>query len=210
LVERPPSNASASPLSQPWDWNAPQPLQKAVLFEEDAANPNGRQSIGTAVWCIEPAPSATSPESGVAIRVDVDIPEQGIALRLTLQRNADTTLPASHIVEITFRLPPYFAHGGIANVPGIMMTQDETSRRGLSGVTVKVTDNVFMVGLADVPRHSVRDEVPRNVKLLTERSWLDIPAVYADGKRALIAIDKGEAGARAFAEVFAAWERASR
>jgi hypothetical protein len=46
----------------------------------------------------------------------------------------------------------------------------------------------------------------RNVKLLKERSWIDIPIVYGDGKRALIAIEKGAPGARAFAEAFAAWE----
>jgi hypothetical protein len=208
LVERPPSDAPADPSSEPWDRNAPQLAQKVILFEEDAANPNGNQFPGTAVWRIEPAPSEAGPESGVAIRADVDIPERRMAIRLILQRNADTTLAASHTVEIMFRLPPDFAHGGILNLPGIMMKQDEASRRhgdALSGVAVKVTDNVFMVGLS-----SAKADVSRNARLLKEGSWLHIPTVYADGKRALIAIDKGEAGTRAFAVAVAAWERAGR
>jgi hypothetical protein len=208
LLKRPPSDVPANPPSESWDRNAPQPAQKVILFEEGAANPNGSQFPGIAVWRIEPAPSEAGPESSVAIRVDVDIPERRMAIRLTLQPNADTTLPASHTVEIIFRLPPDFAHGGIASVPGIMMKQEETSRGhgdALSGVAVKVTDNVFMVGLS-----SVKADVSRNARLLKEGSWLDIPTVYADGKRALIAIDKGEAGTRAFAVAFAAWERTSR
>jgi hypothetical protein len=216
LVEPlPPSNEPANPPSGPWDWNAPQPDQRAVLFEEDPADPGGKQFAGTAVWRIEPAPSAFGLDTGVAVRVDVDIPERGMAVRLTLRRNADKTLPASHIVEITFRLSPDFAHGGVANVPGVMM-RETTRRHGdpLDGVAIKVTDNVFIVGLSsakvDVPRHAIRDAAQHNAGLLKAQGWLDIPAVYADGKRALIAIDKGEAGARAFAEAFATWERDRR
>jgi hypothetical protein len=45
----------------------------------------------------------------------------------------------------------------------------------------------------------------RNLQLLKERSWFDIPVVYGDGKRAIIAIEKGTPGDRAFADAFAAW-----
>jgi hypothetical protein len=100
-------------------------------------------------------------------------------------------------------LPPGFSHGGIASIPGIMVKQGETNRGiALNGVAVKVTDNYFLVGL------SLADaDVQRNVQLLKERSWFDIPIVYADGKRALVAIEKGPPGERAFAEAFAAWDQ---
>jgi hypothetical protein len=102
-----------------------------------------------------------------------------------------------------FTLPPDFAHGGIANIPGIMMKQGETTRGvALNGVAVKVTNNFFLVGLS-----SVDADMQRNVQLLKERSWFDIPVVYGDGKRALIAIEKGIPGERAFSEAFAAWEQ---
>jgi hypothetical protein len=102
-----------------------------------------------------------------------------------------------------FTLPPDFPHGGINNVPGIMVKQGEPARGApLKGVTVKVTNNYFMVGLS-----SVDADMARNVQLLKERSWFDIPVVYADGKRALIAIEKGTPGDSAFSEAFAAWEQ---
>ena len=45
-----------------------------------------------------------------------------------------------------------------------------------------------------------------NEQLLKERSWFDIPIVYTNGGRAILAIEKGPLGDRAFAEAFAAWE----
>ena len=44
-----------------------------------------------------------------------------------------------------------------------------------------------------------------NETLLKEGSWLDIPLVYEDGSRAILTIEKGSAGDRAFDAAFAAW-----
>jgi hypothetical protein len=56
---------------------------------------------------------------------------------------------------------------------------------------------------------SAQVEMQRNIQLLKDRSWFDIPIVYGDGKRALIAVEKGPPGERAFTEAFAAWEQAA-
>ncbi len=177
--------------------------QKVVLYEEDPANPNGTQFGGAAIWRTERVAPGPGQKPDVVIRGEIEIPEQKISVRLSLRRNDDKQLPASHTVEIMFTLPPDFAHGGIANIPGIMMKQGETTRGvALNGVAVKVTNNFFLVGLS-----SVDADMQRNVQLLKERSWFDIPVVYGDGKRALIAIEKGIPGERAFSEAFAAWEQ---
>jgi hypothetical protein len=44
-------------------------------------------------------------------------------------------------------------------------------------------------------------------QLLKDRSWFDIPIVYTNGVRAVLAMEKGSQGDRTFAEVFAAWEK---
>jgi hypothetical protein len=46
----------------------------------------------------------------------------------------------------------------------------------------------------------------RNVELLKERSWFDIPIVYANGSRAILTMEKGASGERALAAAFAAWK----
>ena len=70
----------------------------------------------------------------------------------------------------------------------------------LAGVAVKVTNGYFLIAL-----YSVDTERERNVKLLKERSWFDIPIVYANGRRAILAMEKGNPGERAFADAFAVW-----
>lgn len=175
--------------------------QKVVLYEEDQANPNGTQFIGTAVWRTERVAPGPGQQPDVVVRAEIEIPDQKVQLHMSLRRNDDKQLPASHTVEIVFALPPDFVHGGISNIPGMLMKQGETTRGvPLNGVAVKVTTNFFLIGLS-----SVDADMQRNVQLLKERSWFDIPVVYADGKRAIIAVEKGIPGERAFTEAFATW-----
>ena len=47
----------------------------------------------------------------------------------------------------------------------------------------------------------------RNTQLLKERGWFDIPIVYNNNRRAILAIEKGTPGERAFQEAFAAWKQ---
>jgi hypothetical protein len=82
------------------------------------------------------------------------------------------------------------------------MKQAEQARGiPLLGLAVKVTDGFFLVGLS-----AVDTNVQRNTQILKERAWFDIPIVYTNGGRAILALEKGQAGERAFAEAFAAWE----
>jgi hypothetical protein len=180
--------------------------QEVILYEEDAANPEGIQFPGSAVWRVDRAHSAAGRKSGTAIRGGIEVPERKMSVHVSILRNDASVLPASHTIEITFRLPRRFPHISIANVPGILMKENRTARGiALSGVTVKVKDNFFLVGL----QAGEADE-KRNIGLLKNLSWLDIPVVYGDGRRALIAIEKGAPGERAFAEAFSAWEQEER
>ena len=51
------------------------------------------------------------------------------------------------------------------------------------------------------------DDKERNVALLKDRSWFDIPVVYNNNRRAILALEKGTPGERAFAEAFTAWRQ---
>ena len=72
----------------------------------------------------------------------------------------------------------------------------------LAGLTVKVTNGFFLIGLS-----AVEADQQRNIQLLKERPWFDIPIVYTNGGRAILALEKGTSGERAFADAFAAWEK---
>jgi hypothetical protein len=83
------------------------------------------------------------------------------------------------------------------------MKQAEQERgTPLSGLAVKVTNGFFLIGLS-----AVDTDLQRNVQLLKDCSWFDIPIVYTNGGRAILAMEKGPPGDRAFVETFAAWEK---
>jgi len=175
--------------------------QKVVLYDEDSTDPQGKRYVGSAVWRTETVSPGAGLAPELAIRADVEIPERRMRMTWSLRRNTDKALPASHTIEIMFTLPSDFSEGGIANVPGILMKQNEQARGlPLAGLSVKVTNNYFLIGLS-----AVTVDQQRNVELLKDRDWFDIPIVYTSGKRAILAVEKGTPGARAFAESFKAW-----
>ncbi len=189
------------PAAAPNAQNVPATAQRVVLYEEDPGNPQGKQYIGSAMWRTE----TVSPGSGLApelqIRADVTIPDRKMTVTWSLRRNTDQALPASHTIEIMFNLPPDFAGGGVSNVPGVLMKESEQARGvPLAGLAVKVTNGFFLIGLS-----AVDADVQRNLQLLKDRPWFDIPIVYNNGGRAILALEKGPSGDRAFADAFAAW-----
>jgi hypothetical protein len=170
--------------------------QKVVLYEEDPNDPAGKRYVGSAVWRTESVPPSPDQKPNIAARADIEIPAQNISIRWSLRRNDNKALPASHTIEVMFTVPPNFPHGGITNIPGVLMKQSETTRGvALVGLAVKVANNFFLIGLS-----SVETNMQRNIQLL-EWSWIDFPMVYGDGKRAIITIEKGTPGERAFTDV---------
>ena len=63
-----------------------------------------------------------------------------------------------------------------------------------------MTPTSFLIGLS-----GLESDAQRNLELLSERPWLDILVFYGNGHRAIIAMEKGASGERAFAEAFKAW-----
>jgi hypothetical protein len=163
--------------------------QKVVLWEEDPNDPAGKRYADSAEWRTEVVPPDPGQKQQVAARADIEIPAQNISIRWSLRRNDNKALPASHTIEMMFTLPPNFPHGGITNIPGVLMKESESTRGvPLAGLAVKVANNFFLIGLS-----SVDANVQRNVRLL-EWSWFEFPMVYGDGKRAIIIIEKGTPG----------------
>ena len=183
--------------------SGPAVAQRVVLYEEEPNDPQGKRFIGSAIWRTETVtqPGGRAPE--LAIRADVEVPERRMTMNLSIRRNTDQNLPASHTIEVMFNLPQDFPPGGISNVPGVLMKQAEQTRgTPLAGLAVKVTNNFFLIGLS-----AVESEQARNIQLLKERAWFDIPIVYNNNRRAILAIEKGTPGERAFQEAFAAWKQ---
>jgi len=178
-----------------------QVAQRAILYEEDPSDPQGKQTVGTVVWRLDQVASSPKQKPDTAIKADVELPDRKMKVAVTIMRNTDPSMPAtSHTMEIVFTVGPDFGTT-IANVPGVYAkSPDQPRGTPLAATSVKVQDGYFLIGLSNVDVDRAR-----NIQVLKERSSLDIPIVYGNGKRAILSIEKGSPGERIFNEAFSAW-----
>lgn len=171
-------------------------VSHAVLYQEDPQDPHGKRYLGKVTWHVEPAAGAVP----ASIKGDVEI-DKRMTATLSLRPNKEAEMPASHIMEIKFNWPDDPSHAGVETLKGVSMKPKEAGRgTPLTTMTAKVTPEFFMIALSagDV-------DMKRNVLLLKGKDWIDIPIVYNGGSRAVLAIEKGADGERAFKDAFAAW-----
>ncbi|WP_226574689.1 RAD23 family protein [Acuticoccus sediminis] len=175
--------------------------QQAVLYEEAASGgQTGSAIAGTVNWEMVRQSFGGGDEEPV-IRATAAIGERGLNMTMTIRENRDAQLPASHLIEIKFEVPDSFEGGGVKNVPGIIMKQEEQARGdALRGQAARVSSGLFWVALNE-------DEADRtyNLELLASRDWLDIPILYESGRRAILTLRKGQKGQTAVSSAMKEW-----
>jgi hypothetical protein len=195
------SAPAAPPASAPAPTAPPVAVaQRAILYEERPEAPNEPTVVmGRAVWRLETL-AGQGDQPDAAIKIELDFPERSMGVELTIRRNADAALPASHLVEIKFA---FRAGGGpikeLASPP--TMKQEENQRGSpLIGLQVPVMENYFLVGLSNQPT-----DIERNIAQLQSANWIDLPFRFGNDRIGVIAIEKGTQGAEAIQAALARW-----
>jgi hypothetical protein len=158
---------------------------------------------GSIVWSlVQESPGNDLPPEP-AIRAEATIPGKDVQLRMTIRRNADKTLPASHIVEMIFLTPQGFEGGGIETVLRMSLKGSEQEAGSpLLGIPAKIADGFFLIALNDS-----KPDADANTSLMRRQSWIDVPVQYKSGRRALFTMEKGIPGAKVFDEAMKAWQQ---
>ncbi len=139
----------------------------------------------------------------LGLRIEIEIPERKILVTLKMRRNTDPSFPASHTIEVIFDMPAGDAFGGVADMRGLRAKGGETAQGNPLALEVqKVKEGYFLLALPNV-------EEDNNLSMLRERDWIDIPFVYANGRRAVLTFQKGTPGERALREVLNSWGKGS-
>jgi hypothetical protein len=201
-----PPDASTDPIADtianasPTTTDAAVGGRPAVLYEEPldaAAGMAGVTPVDAVVSWRFVEHGSTGPE----ILADLEVPERGISIRLVLRQNADPSLPASHLVAAVINTSPDFPGRGIRSVPRLVLKASEDERgEPLIGAPAKIADGFFWIALS-----ATESDVGRNLLLLRERAWIDLPLVYDTGQRAILSFEKGPEGAEVFESALAAW-----
>ena len=202
----PPNAAPATPApetsTQPAQSAAPAPSAgRAAMLIASADNPQKPAvSLGSTVWSLIP-PAPNQPGT-VAVKAEADIPDLKMHATMTLRKNTDPTLQATHTIDLKFS----FAEG--APVTGFkdvglpqMRKEDSTAAEALTSVKVKISDTYFLIALA-----KGEADTARNLDLMQTRSWFDFPLLLNDDRIAKIVFQKSPEGQAMLDKAFEAWK----
>lgn len=178
--------------------------QRAILYEENTTGTNAPPvaTQGRVVWRLEAVSGEQGQPLEAAVRGLIEFPDAGLTLAMTLRRNLDATLPASHTIELAFT--NYGAAGekhAVQDV-GLLQIKDEENARGspVSGLPVRVRENLFLIGLS-----SLSNDIDRNTDLLLNKNWFDLAIKFTAGPRAIVSFEKGSSGAQVMRGAFEQW-----
>lgn len=184
--------------------------ERAVLVD---FNNGDKRSDGTVVWRTEQVKTSDGRDD-LAIRADLEIPGSHFKLSMVLRRNLDASVPASHVIELAFDVPPDFMDGGMGDPFFTFLGPAEMSGPldALSGKTGRGRLNgQYVEWLSDQP-----GDICRNLAMLNGNAWF---AVYVNGAKRKprgvrsnvsdqsLWFSKGKSGQLVFDVVFAAWEK---
>ncbi|PDT09941.1 hypothetical protein [Rhizobium sp. M1] len=174
--------------------------EKMFLYEERIGQSSPTAIEGTVVWSVQHE-AGQGGRQEATVQGNITVPERNLSALVTFKRNSDPSLPASHLVEIVFSVPPNFEGGSIDSVQRISMKRTEQDRGdALIAVPAKITDDFHMIALNDYP-----DARKANLDLMSTRNWIDIPITYRNGRRALLTMEKGGTGTDAFNTAIKEW-----
>lgn len=176
--------------------------QRAILYIEDPANPQAPRAVsGRAFWRLDSESVGQGRPVETIVRATVEITEIGLSLDFTIRRNTDSAFPASHIIGMRFSSTGDPATEAVREV-GVPQFKTEEGERGapLSAINSALGENLFVAALSNVPV-----EVERNIELILNRAWIDVPVRFASGKRGIITFEKGGPGSQTLADAFGRW-----
>ncbi|WP_051953335.1 hypothetical protein [Methylocapsa aurea] len=176
-------------------------LRAALLVAAPEEQSKVKTFLGSVVWHVDNVSNGPGEALSMAVRAEIEIPEEKLQTVVMLQKNLDSTLPASHTMNVRFVVPPGGPLGNIQqiNVPQ-MRREDTATGSALSGIPVPIMENSFLVGLSRGSAEAT------NLDLLRSREWIDVPMVLSDGRIAKLTFEKGPPGQRAFDDALASWQ----
>ena len=174
---------------------------RAAMLVASADNPQKPVvSLGSTVWSLIP-PAPNQPAT-VAVKAEADIPDLKMHATMTLRKNTDPTLQATHTIDLKFSFAQGAPITGFKDV-GLpqMRKEDSTAAEALTSVKVKISDTYFLIALA-----KGEADTARNLDLMQTRSWFDFPLLLNDNRIAKIVFQKSPEGQAMLEKAFEAWK----
>jgi hypothetical protein len=178
------------------------PARAALLVETPNDPQKPKVDIGTAVWTLVPAGAGAAQAAGPAVQAEIDIPEMKMHATMTIRKNVDASLPATHTIDLRFAFADGADAKGFKDMALPQLRRDDTpTGDAVSGVRVKINDAYYLVGLTRSDA-----DTAHNLDLLSSRNWLDFPLLFNDDHVAKLTFEKGATGQSVIAQAIEAWK----
>jgi hypothetical protein len=195
------AQSGSEPANQAPDASSPalpETARAAMLVASDSSQ-NPVVSLGSTVWStIPPAPGQPA---RVAVKADADLPELKMHATMTLRKNADPTLLATHTIDLRFSFADGAPITGVKDVEPKMRNLGSTASEALRAVKVKISDVYFLMALAKGDQ-----DTARNLDLMQTRAWFDFSLLLNDNRIAKLVFEKSTKGEAMLAKAFEAWK----
>ncbi|KRE14817.1 hypothetical protein ASE66_15925 [Bosea sp. Root483D1] len=177
--------------------------QRAILYIEVPETPQQPRTVqGRVLWRLDSDTAGPGRPVETIVRGTIEVADAGLSLDFTVRRNTDPAFPASHIIGMRFTTTGEAANDAIREV-GVPQFKLEEGERGapLSAISSALGENLFVAALSNVPV-----EAERNLDLLRNRNWIDLPVRFNSGRRGILTFEKGGAGNQTIAEALSRWQ----
>ncbi|WP_114389747.1 hypothetical protein [Notoacmeibacter marinus] len=194
-AENPQDDAQAQP--------AVQVGQRAIYSEERTANEELRRLQGSVVWSKVQEQPGPDMEVEPALRADLYIPDTGTSMRMTMRRNGDRSLPASHVIEVIFEPTTQEPGRSVRNILRMMFKESEAAPGNpLNAFPAEIGSNFFLMMLDEGQQAR-----QANLELIRNRDWIDLLVILEAGRRALFTMEKGLPGTDVVNQVLDYWQQ---
>jgi hypothetical protein len=200
--------ASAAPTAPPNPIATPAPAaavlpisaRAAMLVATAADAQKPAVSVGTVVWSVVPA--LPGQPGSVGVKAEIEIPDLKMHASMTLRKNGDPALPASHTIDLRINFDDGSSIKGVKDINLPRMRRDDSPNADpMLGVKVKINDSYFLIGL-----NPGEADVTRNLDEIATRGWFDFPLLLNDDRIAKLTFEKAADGERVVNEAIAAWK----
>ena len=169
-------------------------LQQAFYFFQTEQGAEA-ETRGTVEWS-----KVDRPVPGIL--ATIRLPEKDVTIRLSIFPNSSDVWRATHMIRFT--VSGELAKSPIRSFPAIAgKTRENFSGERLEARALpRLGVPWFRLALSD---RNQQTEL-KNLQRLRYGAWFDVAIRFRDGSRALLTIERGEAGAEIFDSVLQAWQ----
>jgi hypothetical protein len=132
------------------------------------------------------------------VKADADIPDLKMHASMTLRKNTDPTLPATHTIDLRFSFADGTPITGVKDVEPKMRNLGSTASEPLRAVKVRISDVYFLIALAN------GEDTARNLDLMQTRGWFEFPLLLNDNRIAKLMFEKSTKGEAMLEKAFEA------